>query len=73
MLRIEIRDMDGFPVAGINISLSELQAQPVNSFATTEVGEYGRHCSLEATLPWIVRYRLAVLFYSMLAGMLTFI
>lgn len=71
MLRIEIRDMDGFPVTGVNISLPELQAQKVNSFGITEVGEYGRHCYLEVTLPWIVRYRLAILFYSMLSGVLT--
>ncbi|KAF3446961.1 hypothetical protein FNV43_RR12141 [Rhamnella rubrinervis] len=67
MMRIEIRDMIGFPVMGVNVSLSELQAKNVSPFATTE---YGRHCSLEVTLPWIVRYRLAVSFYSMLAALL---
>lgn len=73
MLRIEVRDMNGFSVTGVNIPLSELRAQNVNSFGTGKAEEYGRNCSLEVTLPWIVRYRLAILFYCTAAGMLSLI
>ncbi|GAV65797.1 PhoD domain-containing protein [Cephalotus follicularis] len=69
-LKIEVRDTDGFPVTGVNVSLSELQAQSVNSVDTIKSGKYLRHCSLEVTLPWTVRYRLAILFYFALALLL---
>lgn len=68
-LKIEVRDTDGIPAIGVNISLSELQAQSVNSAATLRVGEHQKHCSLEVDLPWIVRYRLTILFYFSVAGM----
>lgn len=62
-LKIQVRDINGLPVTGVNISLSELQAQ--NS--TIKVRQDRRHCSLEVMLPWIVKYRLAILVYSVLA------
>lgn len=69
-VRIEIRDTSGHPVAGVNISLSELQWRNINSSTSLKKsGEIRRHCSLEVSLPWIVRYRLAIFFYSALAGM----
>ncbi|EOY15848.1 Calcineurin-like metallo-phosphoesterase superfamily protein isoform 3 [Theobroma cacao] len=46
--------------------LFELQAQ--NS--TIKVRQDRRHCSLEVMLPWIVKYRLAILVYSVLALLL---
>lgn len=69
-LKIEVRDTDGIPVIGVNISLSEVQANSVNSAATLRVGEHQRHCSLEFDLPWIVRYRLTILFYFFVAVLL---
>lgn len=60
-LKIEVRDVNGFPVTGVKMSLLELQAGGVNPVATIKAGEYRRHCSLEVTLPWHVRYRLAIL------------
>ncbi|ESR48735.1 hypothetical protein CICLE_v10003552mg, partial [Citrus x clementina] len=69
-LKIEVRDTDGIPAIGVNISLSELQAQSVNSAATLRVGEHQKHCSLEVDLPWIVRYRLTILFYFSVAVLL---
>ncbi|XP_007018621.2 PREDICTED: uncharacterized protein LOC18592061 isoform X2 [Theobroma cacao] len=65
-LKIQVRDINGLPVTGVNISLSELQAQ--NS--TIKVRQDRRHCSLEVMLPWIVKYRLAILVYSVLALLL---
>ena len=50
-------------MSGVDISLSELRAW--NS--TIKAGQDRRHCSLEVMLPWIVRYRLAILVYSVLA------
>ncbi|PON73264.1 Alkaline phosphatase D-related [Trema orientale] len=70
-VRIEVRDTSGHPVAGVNISLSELRSGNINSSATLKrSGEIQRHCSLEVSLPWIVRYRLAIFFYSTLAVVL---
>jgi alkaline phosphatase D len=68
-LRIEVRDINGFPVTGVKVSLLELQAGSVDPVATIKAGEYRRHCTLEVNLPWLVRYRLAILFYSAVAGM----
>ena len=68
-LRIEVRDTSGHPVAGVNISVSELQSRNINSSTILKKsGQTQSHCSLEVSLPWIVRYRLAILFYSTLAG-----
>ncbi|XVE94341.1 hypothetical protein REPUB_Repub02eG0001000 [Reevesia pubescens] len=65
-LKIQVCDINGLPVTGVDISLSELQAW--NS--TIKAGQDQRHCSLEVMLPWIARYRLAILIYSVLALLL---
>nr|KJB14141.1 hypothetical protein B456_002G111700 [Gossypium raimondii] len=62
-LKIQVRDINGLPVTGVDISLSELQAWN----RTIKAGQDQRHCTLEVKLPWIVRYRLAILVYSVLA------
>ncbi|KAJ0087146.1 hypothetical protein Patl1_09297 [Pistacia atlantica] len=69
-LKIAIRDINGFPVTGVDMSLSELQAKTVNSDASIKVGEQRRHCSLEVNLPWIVRHRLVIFFYCCIAVLL---
>lgn len=66
-MKIQVRDVDGYAVAGVNISLSELRVGNKNLVATATRG-YQRHCSLEVTLPWIVRYRLVILFYCTFAS-----
>lgn len=74
-LKFEVRDASGIPVISVNTSLLELQARNIGSKDSikdgTKAGEYQKHCSLEVTLPWIVRYRLAILFFCTLAGMLS--
>ncbi|KAI3902231.1 hypothetical protein MKX01_015395 [Papaver californicum] len=65
----QIRDVNGNPVHGVNISLSDLQNQGVRH-KTAEAGKYLRHCSLETTLPWLDRHRLIILFACSLAGAL---
>lgn len=63
-LKIEVRDSNGLPAVGVNISLTELmQVRNATSPTTVGIGKYQRHCSLEVTLPPIVRYRLTILFY----------
>lgn len=69
-LKFEVRDINGLPVTGVHIPLSELRAQSTNSVATVKVGEHQRHCSLEVSLPWIVKYRLAICFFCTVAGRL---
>lgn len=70
---MEVRDADGFLVLGVNTSLLELQAQSVEALYKIKPGEYRRHCSLEVTLPWVVRHRLAILFFCALASKLSWI
>ncbi|KAE8704254.1 protein LYK5-like [Hibiscus syriacus] len=65
-LKMQVRDINGLPVTGVDISLSELQAW--NS--TIKAGQEQKHCTLEVNLPWIVRYRLAILVYSVLVLLL---
>lgn len=69
-LKIEVRDVNGNPVVGVATSLSELQLRNFNSSTTKKTRKHQRHCSLEVSLPWIVRYRLAILASCALASML---
>ncbi|XP_059459506.1 uncharacterized protein LOC132189046 isoform X2 [Corylus avellana] len=66
-LKIEVRDVNGLTVSGVKMSLLELQVGSLDPVATAKAGEHRRHCSLEVDLPWLVRYRLAILFYSAVA------
>ncbi|KAK2988156.1 hypothetical protein RJ640_020638, partial [Escallonia rubra] len=66
-LKFEVRDLNGLPVTGVNISLLELKAKTVDSKADTKAGKDQKHCSLEVALPWLVRYRLAILFFCAIA------
>lgn len=67
-IKLEVRDARGMPVHSVNVSLSDLQARPKGSEYSMKAGEHRRHCSLEVTLPRIIRYRLAILFFCTLAG-----
>ncbi|XP_062099414.1 uncharacterized protein LOC133805295 [Humulus lupulus] len=70
-VRSEVRDRSGEAVASVNISLSDLKwGKNVNISSSNTLkrpGKISRHCSLEVSLPWIVRYRLTIFFYSTLA------
>ncbi|XP_002510757.3 uncharacterized protein LOC8269970 isoform X1 [Ricinus communis] len=61
-VKLEVRDMNGCPVTGVKFPLLELQSHGVDLMPSIKV-QHQRHCTLEANLPWIVRYRLAILFY----------
>lgn len=72
-LKLEVRDENGLPVIGLNISLSQLQVPKKETKVKRNEGKYQRHCSLEVDLPWIVRYRLAIIFFGAAAGMESFL
>lgn len=60
-LKFEVRDTNGSPVVSLNSTLLELQMKS-DSKATIKAGKFQRYCSLEKDLPWIVRFRLLILF-----------
>lgn len=67
-LKIELRDLNGESVAGVDFLLSELQLG--NKHMTSKRGwGYQHHCSVETDLPWILRYCLAFLFFGAVTGM----
>ncbi|XP_072992009.1 uncharacterized protein [Typha latifolia] len=59
-IKVELRDLNGEPVAGVDFLLSELQ--PGNTeMIYKKAWTYQPHCSPEVQLPWLVRYRLTFL------------
>lgn len=69
-MKLEVRDVRGMPVHSVIVPLSDLQTRHTGSEDGTRAGKPRRHCSLEVTLPWIIRYRLAILFFCTLAVLL---
>lgn len=59
-LKLNVRDKNGITVAGVDVSLKELQSS--NSDRVKAAHDNQKHCTLEISLPWIVRYRLMILF-----------
>ncbi|KAF2312006.1 hypothetical protein GH714_027734 [Hevea brasiliensis] len=62
-LKLEVRDTNGYPVTGVKFPLLELQSLSMNPVTSIKLGRHKSHCFLEVNLPWIIRYRLAILFY----------
>uniref|UniRef100_A0A0A0L0V4 Uncharacterized protein n=1 Tax=Cucumis sativus TaxID=3659 RepID=A0A0A0L0V4_CUCSA len=69
-IKMEVRDTNGLTVVGVDIPLSSLRPGNNEYLSSNSTGEYQRHCLLEVHLGWIVRYRLAILFYSTLTLLL---
>ncbi|OVA10748.1 Alkaline phosphatase D-related [Macleaya cordata] len=69
-MKIQVRDVDRNPVNEVNISLSDLQNQGMHHKTAAKAGKNLPHCSLETSLPWVVRYRLTILFSCALAALL---
>ena len=68
-IKFEVRDLQGHSVAGVEFPISELK--PSNARLNQKQGHsFERHCNLETELPWLVRRRLALLFFGTIAGML---
>ncbi|CAK9325072.1 unnamed protein product [Citrullus colocynthis] len=70
IIKMEVRDTNGLAVLGVNVPLSLLRPGNREYLSSNNTGEYQRHCLLEVQLGWIVRYRLAILFYSTLTLLL---
>nr|KYP71024.1 Alkaline phosphatase D [Cajanus cajan] len=58
-LKFKVKDKNGVVVTGVDVSLTELQP---NSDREKAGQNNQKHCTLEVSLPWIVRYRLMILF-----------
>ncbi|XP_047327103.1 uncharacterized protein LOC124930791 [Impatiens glandulifera] len=67
-LKFEVRDTDGLPVTSVHTTLTELGGQRFDAEAILNKRKHQKHCSLEVSLSWIVRYRLAIFFFCSLAG-----
>ncbi|KAL9225688.1 hypothetical protein vseg_001582 [Gypsophila vaccaria] len=63
-LKIEVRDVNGVPVATNKILISDLQAN------NRSKSDHQKYCTLEVDLPWITRYRLAIIVFSGLSVLL---
>lgn len=68
-LKLKVRDKESITVTGVDVSLTELQLSNSESFDRAKAGhDNQKHCTLEVSLPWFVRYRLAILFCCTLIG-----
>lgn len=67
-LKFEVKDANGLTVTSVNRTLLDLQSKSSNSKVYGRGGEDWKYCSLEVNLPWIVRYRLLVLFFCAFSG-----
>lgn len=68
-IKLELRDVKGHFVHSVEFPISELQPSDVHA-AKKQAHGIQRHCTLETELPWLTRYRLALLFFGTAAGML---
>lgn len=69
IIKIEVRDVHGNPTMGVDIKLSELQSGNAPETYTGGQKTLHQHCTLEIDLPWIVRHRLAFLFFGAALGL----
>lgn len=72
VIKMEVRDVHGEPVTNTHISLSELQTGLIKKTNLT-AGETRQQCSLEVDLPWLIRHRLALSFYTMILVIFTLV
>ncbi|MCH99360.1 hypothetical protein A2U01_0020372, partial [Trifolium medium] len=66
-VKFDVRDKNGVAVTGVNIPLLELHPSKSETRDGVKAGDNQRHCTLEISLPWIKRYRLAIFFYFTIA------
>jgi alkaline phosphatase D len=67
-VKFDVRDTSGVSVTGVNIPLLELHPSNSETHDGVKAGDNHRHCTLEVSLPWIKRYRLAIFFYFTIAS-----
>jgi alkaline phosphatase D len=68
-IKLELRDVQGHFVHRVEFPISELHPSDVHAVKKQARG-IQRHCTLETELPWLTRYRLVLLFFGAIAGML---
>ncbi|CAL5021164.1 unnamed protein product [Urochloa decumbens] len=66
-IKLELRDGEGRTVHSVEFPISELQPSGAHAIKK-QAHAYQRHCTLETELPWLTRYRLALLFFGIIAG-----
>jgi alkaline phosphatase D len=66
-IKVELRDLQGNFVVGVEFPISELKPSDRNK---KQGRSFERHCDLETELPWLVRHRLALLFFGTIPGTL---
>jgi alkaline phosphatase D len=67
-VKFDVRDTSGVSVTGVNIPLLGLHPSNSETHDGVKAGDNHRHCTLEVSLPWIKRYRLAIFFYFTIAS-----
>ncbi|XP_061338208.1 uncharacterized protein LOC133285070 isoform X2 [Gastrolobium bilobum] len=73
-MKLEVRDKNGVAVTGVNISIMDLQPSNSETWDRVKAGHNQKHCTLEVSLPWIIRYRLTILFcFTLVVLLLAFL
>lgn len=68
-IKLELRDVEGHSVHSVEFPISELQPSEAHAIKR-QIHTFQRHCTLETELPWLTRYRLALMLFVIIAGML---
>lgn len=68
-IKLELRDVEGRSVHSVEFPISELQPSDGHAIKR-QPHTFQRHCTLETELPWLTRYRLALMLFVTIAGML---
>ncbi|TVU29472.1 hypothetical protein EJB05_21038, partial [Eragrostis curvula] len=66
-IKLELRDVQGHFVHRVEFPISELHPSEVYA-AKKQAHGLQRYCTLETELPWLTRYKLALLFFGTTAG-----
>jgi alkaline phosphatase D len=68
-IKVELKDLQGNSVAGVEFPISELKRSD-GHLNKKQGHSFERHCNLETELPWLVRRRIALLFFGTIPGKL---
>ncbi|PWZ22950.1 hypothetical protein Zm00014a_039942 [Zea mays] len=65
-IKLELRDVEGHSVHSVEFPISELQPSEAHAIKR-QIHTFQRHCTLETELPWLTRYRLALMLFVIIA------
>lgn len=65
-IKLELRDVEGRSVHSVEFPISELQPSDGHAIKR-QPHTFQRHCTLETELPWLTRYRLALMLFVTIA------